>query len=384
MDRCDALIVGGGPAGSSCALALRRAGMDVVVLDKSSFPRNKPCAGWITPPVVGLLQLDLLDYQSSRVLQPITGFSVGRLGGPMVQTHYGSVVSYGIRRCEFDHYLLARTQARMRLGESVESLERVNGSWRINGQIETPIVVGAGGHFCPVARFLGAKTSGPATIVAAQEVEFELTDAQLAECRVRPDVPELYFCRDLQGYGWCFRKQHYLNIGLGREDSNRLSQHVRDFVEYLHQTGRIPREIPDRFLGHAYALYGHSTRELIGDGMLLVGDAAALAAPYSGEGIRTAVESGLLAADTIVSSAGRYDRDSLQQYVTGLVSRFGSPQSSDGWLAHVPLRFKLGVAGVLFASTWFTRHVVLGRWFLSPSVRHRATFAGSIKSILLP
>ena len=49
MDTCDALVVGGGPAGSSCARALERAGLDVVVLDRASFPRDKVCAGWVTP-----------------------------------------------------------------------------------------------------------------------------------------------------------------------------------------------------------------------------------------------------------------------------------------------------------------------------------------------
>ena len=52
MDRCDVLIVGGGPAGSSCAWRLVTAGLDVVVVDKANFPRDKVCAGWITPAVV--------------------------------------------------------------------------------------------------------------------------------------------------------------------------------------------------------------------------------------------------------------------------------------------------------------------------------------------
>ena len=66
METCDALIVGGGPAGSSCAWKLRQQGMDVMVLDKAMFPRDKVCAGWITPAVVQALQLDTEDYARER------------------------------------------------------------------------------------------------------------------------------------------------------------------------------------------------------------------------------------------------------------------------------------------------------------------------------
>ena len=52
MTRCDVVIAGGGPAGSTCAWKLREAGLDVIVLDAASFPRDKVCAGWITPQVV--------------------------------------------------------------------------------------------------------------------------------------------------------------------------------------------------------------------------------------------------------------------------------------------------------------------------------------------
>src|SRR5262245_5359412 len=120
MDSCDVLIVGGGPAGSSCAWGLRRSGRDVLVMDAASFPRDKVCAGWITPHVVDALELDLTDYRIGRTLQPITGFRTGLVGGADdLETAYDAAVSYGIRRCEFDHYLLQRSGARLRLGEPI-------------------------------------------------------------------------------------------------------------------------------------------------------------------------------------------------------------------------------------------------------------------------
>src|SRR5260221_13358627 len=154
METCDCLVVGGGPAGSSCARALVLAGLDVVVLDKANFPRDKICAGWITPAVVDELELDLADYRCERTLQPITGFRTGVIGGRPVCTQYDRPVSYGIRRCEFDHYLLARAGARLRLGAPLRSLRREQDQWIVNDGIQAPVVVGAGGHFCPVARLM--------------------------------------------------------------------------------------------------------------------------------------------------------------------------------------------------------------------------------------
>jgi geranylgeranyl reductase family protein len=361
MESCDALIVGGGPAGSSCAWQLSQHGLDVVVVDKAGFPRDKVCAGWITPAVAEALQMDTDDYARQHVLQPITAFRTGLIDGDEVETRYPATVSYGIRRREMDDYLLRRSGARLRLGEPLESLQRDGGRWVINGAISAPLVIGAGGHFCPVARFMGAKLGATEPAIAAKEIEFEMTPAQREECRVRGDTPELYFCADLKGYGWCFRKGNYLNIGLGREDNHLLSEQLRIFCDLLKQRGRIPQDIPDGFHGHAYLLYGHAVRKQLDDGMLLVGDAAGLAYPQSGEGIRPAVESGLLAADTIIKAGGDYRRQQLQPYADRLAARFGSARPSGN---AEPSSLRKFLAGKLLGNRWFTRHVVLDRWFL--------------------
>ena len=362
METCDALIVGGGPAGSSCAWKLRQHGMAVMVLDKALFPRDKVCAGWITPAVVQALQLDTEAYARERVLQPITAFRTGLIHGAEVETHYQGAVSFGIRRCEFDDYLLQRAGARMRLGETLKSLERRGGLWLVNDAITTPLIIGAGGHFCPVARFLGAKLGATEPAVTAKEIEFEMNPQQVAECRVRADTPELYFCRDLKGYGWCFRKGDYLNIGLGREGNQGLAQQLGDFCDFLRQRGRIPGNIPDKFHGHAYLLYGHSPRKLLDDGVLLIGDAAGLAYPESGEGIRPAVESGLIAAAAIVEAGEDYRSQRLQAYANRLRARLGPEAAPAGDM--IPGFLRNVLARALLGSSWFTRRVVLDRWFL--------------------
>lgn len=361
-ERCDVLIVGGGPAGASCARELRRAGLDVVIMDKKTFPRDKVCAGWVTPLVLDTLEIDRDDYAEGRVLQPISGFRSGMIRDGAVEVDYPGVVSYGIRRCEFDHYLLERSDARLLLGEPLKTMERHNGEWLINEHLRTPLVIGAGGHFCPVAKQLGARVGSGEPVVAAKEIEFEMTPAQRDNCRVNARRPELYFCNDLKGYGWIFRKGDYLNIGLGREDNHRLGDHIDAFMDWLKRSGRIPADIDHRFKGHAYLLYAHGDRPLIRDGVLLIGDAAGLAYPQSGEGIRPAIESAVIAARVLLEADGIYSAARLAPYRQRLEARFGPLETGERGLIPDGLRQRL--AAPLLKNRWFTRHVVLDRWFL--------------------
>jgi menaquinone-9 beta-reductase len=364
MTNCDVLIVGGGPAGSSCAWRLARGGLDVVVLDRARFPRDKVCAGWVTPAALRALEVDPDRYAEGRTLQPITGFRTSVMGTGEVLTRYTRPVSFGIRRCEFDEYLLRRSGARLQTGVPLTDLRRLPGDegWVANGSVRARVLVGAGGHFCPVARRLGGRAPEP--IVAAQEIELGLDERDEAECDVQPEIPDLFFTSDLKGYGWCFRKQGYLNVGLGRLDRDRLSSHVASFVEFLKARRRIPSRAASRWHGHAYFLYQGAPRPLQGDGVLLVGDAAGLAYAPSGEGIRPAIESGLLAAGVLLAARGRYTRDRLEPYAAQLRERYGGrgPAFDASRLLPPGLLVRLGTR--LMALPWFARRVVIDRWFL--------------------
>lgn len=362
MNRCDVLIVGGGPAGSTCAWKLRNAGLKVVVLDKADFPRDKVCAGWITPEVVDLLHLDLEEYRHGRTLQPIRRFRTGLLGAEMLTTDYGETVSYGILRREFDDYLLRRSGAQLRLGEAMTSLRRTDVEWIVNDDIQTPMLIGAGGHFCPVARRLNPKKQNE-EIVTAQEMECELSAQQLAAAGVQGEMPELYFLPELDGYGWCVRKGNTLNIGLGRTENRHLADYVTRFREYLVEHGRIPADITGTFRGHAYRLASQRKhRQVLDDGVLLIGDALGLAYPQSGEGIRTAIESGILAAETILEAQGNYRKDKLQPYSSKLDAYFSG---DDGEHAlPLPQWLKRIIAHTLLKSSAFSRRVLLDKWFL--------------------
>jgi flavin-dependent dehydrogenase len=377
MDSCDVVIVGGGPGGSSCARQLRQAGADVIVLDKAAFPRDKVCAGWITPQVVTDLGLDLDDYADGRTLQAIRGFRAGVIGRSHdVTTTYDRTVSYGIRRCEFDHYLLERSGARRCLGERVAQVRREGTTWIVNDRVKAPMLVGAGGHFCPIARRLNHRDAAPALgisssvlppddcsgpVVAAQEAEFPI-DADAVSFAVEGDTPELYFSPDLNGYGWCFRKQNYLNIGLGLLDRHGCSSAMRGFISYLEARGRIPSSASWHWRGHAYLLAEPRARRVLDEGVLLIGDAAGLAYPQSGEGIRPAIESGLMAARAILDARGLYSRERLAPYEQQLGARFGSSTRPRSSLLPASLSSALAVSLMRVPS--FVRHVVLDRWFL--------------------
>jgi geranylgeranyl reductase family protein len=367
--RRDALIVGGGPAGSTCARVLTRAGWNVLVLDRAQFPRDKVCAGWVTPGVFRLLELDPADYRATGLtMQAIRGFrtsvldsapmgrqSAGDRGAASLDTQYPGIVSYAIRRVEFDDYLLTRSRAEVRDGVPVGSIERRADRWVINGEFEAPVLVGAGGHFCPIARHLrgGGDDTRP---VVAKEAEFRLT----SHSTVAADTPELFFCRDLEGYGWCVRKGEYLNIGIGRRDHGDLNEHVRDFTSFLEQTGKAVDAAAVRWRGHAYLAWGTGPRPLVDDGVMVAGDAAGLAYPESGEGIKPAVESGRLAAETLLAAGGRTDREALEPYAAAMSRRYPPARRTPHALA--PVLTSLGRR--LLRSRTFTRKVVIERWFL--------------------
>ncbi len=241
-------------------------------------------------------------------------------------------------------------------GPASQRLRRRANRWIVNDDIETPIVIGAGGHFCPVARHMrgGADTARP---VIAKEAEFRLEGRA---ARVASDAPELFFCRDMEGYAWCVRKGDYLNVGIGRRDKGDFGEHVKDFIAFLERSQTLTPTSDLKWRGHAYLASGTGPRPLIGSGLLLVGDAAGLAYPESGEGIRPAIESGRLAAQTLIAAAGRCGVDDLRPYADAL-GRMHPPARSKP----APVRAALAAIGrVLLGSPAFTRHLVLDRWFL--------------------
>jgi menaquinone-9 beta-reductase len=364
MEQCEVLIVGAGPAGSTCARILAKWGISVLLLDRDQFPRDKPCAGRITPAVLEALRIDPQVYRQGRLLQEIRQFRTGLLFGSKERViDYGATVSYGIRRREFDDFLLAQNTSPTTLGQAACSLERTADGWLVNGDISARLLVGAGGHNCPVAYALGARPGHGEPAIIAMMAEFQMNEEQLATCPLSPGHAALRFNGDRSGYAWLLRKGPFLNLGLGSLGGDGLRRRLGRFCEQLQHRGELTVDC-GAFTGHAYLPYrSEGGRRIVGDRTMLIGDAAGLACPVSGGGIQAAVESAIMAAQTILCALGDYRPQWLEPYAVAVAERFGGNREGSAGLRLPPVLRELGTRMVL-SSGWLTRRLVLDRWFL--------------------
>jgi menaquinone-9 beta-reductase len=384
MQRFDAVVIGAGPGGSMAARELASRGAKVLLLERARLPRVKLCAGWITPPTLSAAGLDPARYPG--ILQPFAGLALfGRDPDRPLLTRYDGPASYGIVRSELDEHLARRAQAmgaELRDGIAVKALRSIapqdgpGGRSPLYGvalsdgtEVRAPLLIGAGGQFCPVARWLGAAPPQEQIIVCLER-ELRLSEAALRRATPFYGMPEFYAEPDFRGYAWYVTKGPFLNVGIGRlrrseggEDGAELRRAAARFLKNLTRLGRLRDiELPP-LQGHAYKLWDSAPRRLSGPGALLVGDAGGFAQNYSAEGIRPAIETGVLAARLghEALSAGDCAEERLARYRAEAEARYG-PQREGlaGLVARiVPPRLQVLLLDALLRSGWTRQKLVV-------------------------
>ena len=192
---------------------------------------------------------------------------------------------------------------------------------------------------------------------------------QQNKCSIRPQIPELYFCADMRGYGWCFRKGNFINIGLGRLDKHSLGAHITAFIEFLRRTKKITFDLPSKTLrprlpairqeqSQNHRRRNPADRRRSGYGLFSKrrrNQARHRIRPPSRQSHHRSTQ--------------RIPPRKLERYRALLTNRFGPLTrrlvSPIGRRLSPRLMSSLGRA--LLATKWFSRHIVLNKWSLRPT-----------------
>lgn len=345
------LIAGAGPAGATAARTLARAGVTVRLLDRSKFPRNKPCGGGISLRI--LKRFPYLEQELGR----IATHSVSRLylegpGGEGALIESNEPAALMIRRVEFDNLLVSlavEAGAELISGADVVQASmddaRVALTARDGRRFEAPIVIAADGVHSPIARRLGLRNGWPPRSVALDMMEetprATLRDVDPSTLWVAygfdPKGGQTHPSRRSQsgsgrknggrppraheGYAYIFPKRDHVNVGIGyvlahfREAIDRAPYDLqRDFVDHLKSRGVVEGEsVRDNFTPFHIPIGGPLPRPGRGR-VLLAGDAGGFVNGFTAEGIYYAMVSGDLAARTVLETrsvttlARRYTR----------------------------------------------------------------------------
>jgi flavin-dependent dehydrogenase len=310
----DAIVVGGGPAGSTCAWKLRNAGLDVVVLDRMAFPRAKLCAGWVTPDVMTDLELERHDYPLSFMT-----FDELHLHWKALSVKLKSR-QHSIRRFEFDDFLLRRAATRV-LQHTVRDIRRDGNDYVLDGHFRCKYLVGAGGTACPVYRTFFRESNPRSSVFQTATYEHEFAyDWQDDDCHL------WFFDDGLPGYTWYVPKANgFINIGLGgmadqvKHKGGSVQEYWRKFVDRLDKCGLVRF---DHFQPKGYSYYLRGNVDVISDdNAYLIGDSVGLATRDMCEGIGPAVKSGLLASNAIISGSDYSLADITKLSGGGLASK---------------------------------------------------------------
>jgi geranylgeranyl reductase family protein len=324
----DAIVVGAGPAGSSAALFLSRAGKKVLLIDKAFFPREKVCGDAFSGKSIGIAaELGLIDSFESQPHAKIRSLTMVAPNGKAICVPFPNAsgmefAGYTIERIRTDNIFLSAALSdaniTVRQNFAVSSLLRsgdavcgVCGKDATTGKEESffgRVVVGADGAASNVSRLVGLPNVPLNHVFSAVRGYWENVEGL-------SDSIELYFIDEvLPGYLWIFPLGNKrANIGLGMLSSDLIKRKKHPnaiLLDALKGNPRIASRMQNaRQVGKIGAWSipaGSYVKQNAGDGWVLVGDAAALVDPFSGEGVGNALCSGKYAAQAIASALEKF------------------------------------------------------------------------------
>lgn len=290
--RSHVIVVGGGPAGASAAYWLGEAGSQVLVLEKEALPRYKPCGGGVPQSVFRRFPFGFSDVIETWVRRVRFRFR----DGPEVATPFPERTAAMVMRDRFDLHLLNHARADVRDRSEVTALQQhesgITVTTAAGDTFHADYLIGADGANSAVARSVGLPRRR--WMGTAIEAEVAASDSLMEKYA---ETAQFVLGRPPQGYLWIFPKADHLSVGIGALRA-RVPE-MRSILEREMEASGIKLD--------GVRLRGHPLPICLRPGpfrrgrVLLVGDAAGLVDPLLGEGIRHAVDSGRLAAESILA-----------------------------------------------------------------------------------
>ncbi|MDP9303507.1 MAG: geranylgeranyl reductase family protein [Actinomycetota bacterium] len=325
MERYDVAIVGAGPAGSTAAYRLARSRARVLLIDKTRFPRDKPCGGGLTMRAVRQLPFSVEPVVEDRITRTRCRFRYG----PKIERESSRVICLMTQRRRLDAFLVEQAVAAgAEFRDGVHVKVDSETELRVDGRpVEVAAVIGADGANGITARSLGL--GGAIVNGVALEGNLPYEELPLGSWQGRlvlelGNVPG--------GYGWIFPKGDHVNFGVGgwAQEGPQLRRHLRVLCE---RYGIELRQLSD-LRGHRLPMRRPAT-VLARGRALVIGDAAGALDPVSGDGIYEAlVTARLAAAHTVELLEG--SATSLEPYAAA-VHRELDQLASAGWGAKIAL-----------------------------------------------